>query len=145
MNCLDFEHKIIDYIESNLSEQEKLTFEKHMLSCSTCKSKLEFFKSTFEVIENEKQSNVNSFIETRILSEVKATNNNKTIYKKVLQPIFVAAMLAVVIWTGNILSNVYINSNTQITYNQDTSVIDKTVQYAINDISYEDYYFINSQ
>lgn len=145
MNCLDFEHKIIDYIESNLSEQEKLSFEKHMLSCSACKSKLEFFISTFEVIENEKHLKVNSFLETRILSKVKVTKNNKIIYKKVLQPIFIAAMLAVVILVGNILSDAYINFNTQITYNQDTSVIDKTVQYAINDISYEDYYFINSQ
>ncbi|MBN2662606.1 MAG: zf-HC2 domain-containing protein [Bacteroidales bacterium] len=145
MTCKNVEHKIADYIESSLSDKEKLAFEKHLLSCDSCKHKVEFFEKTFDCIENEKQIKVNSFLETRILAKIEATNNNKSIYKKVLQPVFVAVMLGLVVWFGNILSDVYLNVSTQVAYSQDTSVIDKTVQFAINDITYEDYYFINSQ
>lgn len=145
MKCTEFENKIIDFLEKKLSESETSKFEKHKASCKTCKQKLLFIESTFNFIETEKKENVNQFISTRIISKTEATNNKFVLVKKALQPIMAAAMITIAVIFGNFLSETYLKTNNQITYNQDSIFIDKPVQFVINDISYEDYYFINSQ
>ncbi len=145
MNCKDFEHNIINYLEKNLSETQNNNFLKHYNKCDKCKKKLKYFKKSFEIIENQKKTEVNPFIETRILSEINATKKENTIFKKILRPVFIASFMFLALFLGNFIAEKYINYKVQSVNITKNNNIDKSVQFAINDITYEDYYFINSQ
>jgi len=145
VNCNKYENKILDYFDNNLSETEHSAFEEHLKNCNSCKQKITFFRSTLSVINEEKQQKVNPHVTTRILAKISQSNNKIVTIRKIAQPILIAAMMILVVWFGNQLAEAYINTEIQASYKQDTSQIDQSVQYVINDISYADYYFLNSQ
>jgi len=45
MNCQDFRDKLELYLDNELSDQEKVEFEKHLSKCSSCAKELELLKS----------------------------------------------------------------------------------------------------
>jgi anti-sigma factor RsiW len=49
ISCREFEAFILDYLESQLSTAQKLTFEKHMRICSECREYLAAYKRSIEL------------------------------------------------------------------------------------------------
>lgn len=54
MKCKNIQNQLIDYIENNISKEEKLSIETHINSCSNCKDELENTKQFFSVLSEDK-------------------------------------------------------------------------------------------
>ncbi len=145
MNCKDIENKLIFFIEGKLPDAENLQIKQHLEKCSECSKKAEFIRLSLAFSDTEKNEKVNPFVTTRILSKINTNRNVKISVKKVLQPVFVAVLLFFTIWLGNFSANTYFNYEYKIVDYQDTTTLNKTEQFVANDISYDDYYFVNSQ
>ncbi len=146
MNCKEIEHKLIFYIEGDLPENEQQEISSHLKNCKSCSQKLAILKESYNFIETEKKQEANAFIATQIIAKIKAkSEKQKSTFIKILQPLLITAFLILAVWVGNIVSNSYssiVNNNYQV---QNAQTIDNTEQFAINDISYKDYYFISAQ
>lgn len=146
MNCKEIENKLIFYLDKELPTIEQNEISKHLEKCKSCSTKLALIKSSFNFIEKEKDEELNPFITTQIMARIEAeTKKTKSVFIKILQPISIAALLILAILIGNFASKSYNSLETENLQTQNTNTIDNSEQFVINDISYEDYYFIASQ
>ena len=143
MNCKNIENKLIFYIEDKLSDSENLQIRQHLEKCSECSKKAEFIRLSLASIGCQESEKVNPFIATRILSKIET--DKKLSVKKVLQPVFIAILVLFTILLGNFSANTYFKYKYKVADYQDITPLDKTEQFVANDISYDDYYFVNSQ
>lgn len=51
MTCEDYKHLMMGFLDGELDEEQKLTFEKHLESCESCKGELEEFKQLKEITD----------------------------------------------------------------------------------------------
>lgn len=146
MTCKEIENKLIFFIEDNIDFSEKKEISEHLTNCKNCSLKLALLQRSFSFIEKEKELKVNPFISTQILSKIqKKSKKEKTVFIKILQPALVAAFLILAIWIGTFVSKSINSLQTNNYQVQNTQTIDNSVQFAINDISYQDYKFIEAQ
>lgn len=82
MECKNIQNQLIDYIENNISKEEKLSIETHINSCSNCKEELENTKQFFSVLSEDKMeqpsANLKLNFEKALTEEIKE-NETKVI------------------------------------------------------------------
>jgi len=146
MNCKIIEKKLLFYVEGNLPENEKNSISKHLENCNSCAKKLAFIKENFILIDIEKKEKINPFIATKIQSKIAQRKlKTKTTFTKILQPVMIAVLLVIAVWFGNFISNSFDSMQTNNYQAQNNQNTDNAEQFAINDITYNDYYFISAQ
>lgn len=145
MNCKDIENRIIFYVENRLTDVESKSIEQHISECTSCKMKYDIIKAAYNTIEDEKNIQVNPFISTRILQKIEESKRPKVFVKKVLQPAIIGLTMIMGIWFGNIIADNYVGNTIQNAQVDNSQNVDESVQFVVNDIIYEDYYFLNSQ
>lgn len=146
MNCKEIEKKLIFFIEDDLDLSEKNEISEHIANCKNCSMKLALIKKSFDFIEKEKKLKVNPFISTQILAKIQnKSKKEKTVFTKIMQAVLVATFLILAVWIGNFVSNSINSLQTKNYQVQNTNTLDNSVQFAINDISYQDYKFIEAQ
>ena len=143
MNCKNTNNKLIFYLENSLDKTEKAGIEKHLSECEKCAADLSVLKLSFVSIETEKQIENNSFISTQILAKIETKTQKKSIYRFVLQPLVASFIVFFGIWIGQNISVNYFDNQSNITQNE--QIIEQSEQYAIDDFSDEEYYFIVNQ
>ncbi len=144
MNCKDIENKLIFYIEKTLSDNEMSAIAEHLEHCKNCKAKFDFLSENLSIIETEKQQKANPFIGNIITSKIRHQTGKTAQIIRILQPVAVAAMLVFAILLGQLTGKLYNstknNNNFAQTYQQDIAT-----EYAMSDIPYNDYYFVEAQ
>lgn len=143
MNCKEVNKKLIFYIENSLIETEKEKVKNHLSECENCAIDFNILKLSFENIEKENQIEGNPFVSTQILAKIEAKTQKKSIFKYVLQTVLASIIIFLGIWIGQNISSNYFNNQSNITQNQQN--IEQSEQYAIDNFSYEEYYFVVNQ
>ena len=95
-----------DYLEGQLSGDEKRYFIEHLEQCTLCKYSWESFKSTIELIEAEKKQEINPFFTQKILStiaEQETESKHDYQWPGVLKPVAAVAMIVGGIMIGVLL------------------------------------------
>ena len=111
MNCKQVENKILFYIDKELSDEANTSFEKHIASCQHCAGVFENVKSTLQVVTSEKTQAEDFYFYARLKQRME---NRKLLHtgfnysiKSVLQPIAVACLIAIGIFSGIKIGNQY--------------------------------------
>lgn len=118
MNCKNIENKIIDYIDNELSVEEKTSIKNHIATCTSCKKVYDETKELLTAFSNEPvmyptanlSSSFNKMLEEEKQSQPKVIHLNqkkKKSYKSLMQ----IAASVVILMTGYLLGG----------YNQNTS------------------------
>ena len=110
MNCSDCISKIGSFIEGTLSIDEKQQMEKHFSTCDACKHMHNELVQDFAILESEKSTAHNPFIATRVMAaiaEIEKPTVRQIGYKKILQPILIAASLFIAITGGIKVGSLY--------------------------------------
>jgi hypothetical protein len=144
MNCKDIKNKLIFFIDENIEENKKTAIDKHLADCKDCKDAFSILNLSLRNIETEKQISGNPFISTQILAKIEGKTQKKSAFRLVLQPIIASLIIFFGIWIGQNISDNYLNAPDNL-QTQNTQEIDQSVQYAMNDYSYEEYYFVAAQ
>lgn len=132
------------FIENEIEENEKSAIEKHLAECKECKNAFSMLSLSLGNIEKEKQISGNPFISTQILAKIEGKTQKKSVLRLILQPIIASIIILLGIWIGQNISDNYLNNQDNL-QTQNVQEIDQSVQYAMNDYSYEDYYFVAAQ
>jgi len=77
MNCKEVNNKLIFYIENTLSIEENNAIENHIDKCDKCSKLHNTLKESFEIIENEKIKEADSFFYTRLSEKIKKIDKQK--------------------------------------------------------------------
>ncbi len=144
MDCKNISKKLIFYAENNLPEQDKKLVEKHISSCNKCKQELLIIQQAFGIINDEKNLQVNPYIYTRIMAKTEQKNTSKII-KYVFRPVAVSMIILMGIWFGHKASDIYFKNQENNILTEEQQFTEQNEIYVVNDISYEDYYFITNQ
>ena len=66
MKCKTIHKKLIFFLEAELPIQEMNDVKNHLENCHDCKAFADYLQNTLEIIEEEKQFDVNPFFYTRV-------------------------------------------------------------------------------
>jgi len=127
MNCSDCISKIGSFIEGTLSNDEKQQMGKHFSTCDACKHMHDELVQDFAILESEKSTAHNPFIATRVMAaitEIEKPTARQIGYKKILQPILIAASLFIAIAGGIKVGTLYSKSVTFHTETDNLSFMD---------------------
>ncbi|MEN8120158.1 MAG: hypothetical protein ABFS35_07415 [Bacteroidota bacterium] len=100
MNCKEVENNLIFFIEGNLAENKLVDIETHLNNCDNCNKLSQKLKADLSLIENDKISEPNPFLYSRIserLQEDESKKNNVIRLKTKQFYIHAAAYAAVVV------------------------------------------------
>jgi len=132
MKCQEINKLMFFYVEGSVSADYKRQIEQHLASCAGCASRLDYLRSTLDVIDTEKATEVNPFLYTRIkakLAQTEPTKIRASYY--LLKPIRIAAIiiLGIVlgIWVGGLVQP----------EQTDFLAISEETEFYLNDMIYE--------
>ncbi len=113
MKCKEAHKQFLFLAEGNINETKKSETEKHISECEACSTLYKNIQETFNVINDEKVSEINPFFFTRIEQRMKNKVTPKKVtfvpkLKKVIEPLMLAAVIAIGLFFG-----VLIGSNNQ--------------------------------
>ena len=77
MNCHNIEHKLIFYINGDLSAEENILVESHLKICDACSKKYSQLNNVLFVAGNQKITEVDPFFYTRTYQRLKNTELSK--------------------------------------------------------------------
>lgn len=138
MNCKKIQMNLLEYLEQGNDLADYEVIHKHISTCSDCeayKSKLEEF---LQFIESDKEIFSDPFMITRILEACKSSPRvpQYVMVRHVLQSVFIAAIVAVIIFTGTFIGRKY-------SYRQSVSVDYQTELYYLSNIHMDNQVFMN--
>ena len=70
MHWKEVENNLIFFIEGNLAENKRVDFNKHLNSCDNCKTLYQKLEADLLVIENDKITEPNPFLYSRIIASL---------------------------------------------------------------------------
>jgi len=117
MDCKEVNNKLIFHTENTLSIEENNAIENHIKKCDKCRKLYNTLKEGFEIIENEKIKETDSFFYTRLSEKIKKIDNpnKKQIWLKskqvYLQSIAAAIIMFLSIYSGILLGSTQTNIN----------------------------------
>jgi predicted anti-sigma-YlaC factor YlaD len=114
MNCLNTRNCLIEYIEGRLDVLRQHEIEIHFEECPECREFAHKLGEVFQFFENEKETEFDPFMYTRIQSLIEKTrrNHSAVAMHRMLQPIFVALLVLMIAFTGITLGKSYSYKNT---------------------------------
>lgn len=123
-------------MNGELSRPEALQVEEHLQSCESCYGLFSDLQQTFGLVEKRKDAVPNPFLYTRIMQQLEDADASRSreghsLAKRVLQPVLVAAMLFVAVFSGVQLGNAYERRPGR------KVVVEKTTAYYLNDLQQE--------
>ena len=141
MVCKKIQQDLIFFFYKELSNEKELIIETHLQECEKCELVFLKLKRTLSIIEIEKQTEVNPYIYTRIQEKISQIENKQTeiqrtpVFKRIFQPILVAAVIIVGLILGVFIGNYYQTNNNSIYLTNQN----QTEEYYLNDFQQEPY------
>lgn len=102
MNCQDCQQKMLSYIDGLLNAEAAKVFETHLSKCVDCRAIFADLQLTYQIIDQEKQQEMNPFLVTRIEQRIARETGRKIIPVRQFAFRAVAAgiLLTIAITTG---------------------------------------------
>lgn len=102
MKCKHIHKELIFYIDNELSEEKRITIEKHLESCADCRSFLSFLKEEMHLIAEEKKPEVSPYFYTRLSARLHETPDYQiqSAWLRIAQPAFFTLLLIAGIYGG---------------------------------------------
>jgi len=105
MKCKTIHKKLVFFLEAELPVQEMNDIKNHLENCQDCKAFADYLQNTLEIIEEEKQFEVNPYFYTRVKAglenkETAARLTGQPALIKILQPVFFSILLLIGIYGG---------------------------------------------
>lgn len=108
MNCNLCKQELEAYHEGRLPEGIRIQVENHLRNCSACNNIYKMELLANRIISDEKETQSNLFLATRVMTEIEALEKLPVpVYKKVLKPLLISVSLAAAIFIGILAGNIY--------------------------------------
>lgn len=143
MECKNIEILLWNLIDNKLDINTKNEILNHLKNCSVCKQKYILLLNVNEIIENQRCTSINPFIETRILQKIE--KEKKTKYQKILQPALIAILILFSVFVGNKTANFITYQTQKSSNNQLYQNNDSVYFYVFNNMTQEEYQFFNNK
>ena len=116
-NCYSIQKEFIPYLEKSLEANQMEQIEEHLSNCSECAGFMVELKLTFQLIDDESFAEIPvSFLEG-IENKITIQNQTKTksrFKQYFLQVLSYAAVIALGLFSGNLIVNTIVNNNISI-------------------------------
>lgn len=106
MKCKAIHKKLISFLDGDLPEEEMKQVQKHLNDCNKCFAFVTEMKKTFDVLGEEKSTDVNPFFYTRLKARLENEEEENPAPEKlpglvkVFQPVFFSVLLLLGIYSG---------------------------------------------
>jgi predicted anti-sigma-YlaC factor YlaD len=108
MNCNLCKQELEAYHEGRLPEGIRVQVENHLRNCSACHNIYKMELLANRIISDEKETQSNPFLATRVMTEIEALKKLPIpAYKKILKPALISVSLAAAIFMGILAGNIY--------------------------------------
>ena len=146
MTCKQVRNKLIFYIEKSLPPEEQKAVEEHLQQCAKCAQDYEKLAKALLFIETEKQTSPNPYLWTRIKAKIDAPKAGKQpVFSRILQPVILTLLVAIGIFLGIKLGNLYTQSNTTNTIAQYSNSVDYNNIFVTSNDFEQTYYFFDAE
>ena len=103
MNCSTCQKNLSTYLEEKLPKDIQRLTEDHLNNCSRCMVFYNEMRIASGLIDREKANASNPFLATRVMAtieQLEAPFYKESVYRRVLQPILIAASIAIAVFVG---------------------------------------------
>lgn len=107
MDCRDLGYDIFLYAENLLTGNRKEILERHLVDCKECRDFLGYVKVSLQVLEDEKQTEANPFLSTRILAAKEAEEQLKPVVRRWAPALAFVILFVAAIFGGITLGKLY--------------------------------------
>lgn len=115
MICKEVHKKMNSYLMLELSKDQLKAFELHLKDCASCNRLISELKSTMSLVDHTEKLKADPFMFTRIQAQIENRNTETTkSWKKILQPIAIAMIMSVGLFSGISLGSKYYNDSFQL-------------------------------
>ncbi len=136
MNCSSCQKQLESYIAGNVSGDISKSLKTHLEECEQCHQVYTAMVITNKVINREKELKVNPFISTRIMEHInqqeEVSVNRSFGWTRVLQPVFLAASVALALYIGISAGNLYQNTTAQNSIPEELMLMDDASMESLN-------------
>lgn len=103
MDCDKHRNNFLFYLDNELNEPERVSFEAHLNACIQCKALYENVASTYKLIAVENKIEASPFFYHKLKTKLAAKEEKQliNIFVTVLKPLAIAASIAFGIMIGN--------------------------------------------
>ena len=143
MECKNIEILFWDLIDNKLDIETKNEILNHLENCSVCKEKYILLLKTNEIIESQRDASVNPFIETRIIQKIESQKSYK--FQKILQPALIAILILFSVFFGSKTATFITKQTQKSTNNLLYQNNDSVYFYVFNNVTQEEYQFLNNK
>ncbi len=138
MDCKKIRMNLLEYLEQGNDLADYEVIRNHLSTCSDCEAYKSKLEEVLQFIESDKEIFSDPFMITRIQEACKPSPrvSRYVTIRSVLQSVSIAAMLAVIIFTGTFIGRKY-------SYRQSVSVDYQTELYYLSNIHMDNQVFMN--
>lgn len=138
MDCKKIRMNLLEYLEQEHDLTDYEVIHTHLSSCSDCQAYKSKLEEVLQFIESDKGIVSDPFMITRIQEACKPSSRvlRYSIVRSVIQSVSIAAMLAVIIFTGTVIGGKY-------SYKQSVSADYQTELYYLSNIHMDNQVFMN--
>ncbi len=115
MICKEVHKKINSYLSRELDSKQLQAFELHLKDCTSCRQLISEVKSTMSLVDRPEKLLADPFMFTRIQAQIEnrdvETSRN---WKRVLQPIAIAMIMGIGLFSGISLGSKYYTNSFQL-------------------------------
>ena len=137
MKCKIVHKRLIFYSNGELNSSENEEISTHLTNCKKCYNLYTELETTLNLINKKKNLSPNPFLYSRIrqkLDNIESEKNQSVfnpVFKKVLQPVLLSCLLAIVLFSGIKLGNTYEIKE------QEKFSVSQTTEFYFNDFQQE--------
>lgn len=115
MICKEVHKKMNSYLSQELASEQLQAFELHLKDCASCRQLISEVKSTMSLIDRPEKLSTDPFMFTRIQAQIENRNSETSRnWKRVLQPIAIAMIMCIGLFSGISLGSKYYSNSFQL-------------------------------
>lgn len=137
MICKEVHKKMNSYLSQELAPEQLQAFELHMKDCASCRHSISEVKTTISLLDKKKKLSADPFMFTRIQAQIEnrdiITSRN---WQKVLQPVAIAMIMGLGLFSGIGLGSKYYNDSFQLNA-EETEIGKQDDDLYLNVLAYE--------
>lgn len=113
MDCEKCRQQLPGYLGGSLPGETGIEVEKHLVSCRECMDQYRLLVLSARVMEEERNTEMNPFLSTRVMAGINAWEQMKEETQSVLSPVrklkplLIGFFIAAAIFAGNLIGNLY--------------------------------------
>jgi hypothetical protein len=115
MICKEVHKKMNSYLSDELATEQLTAFELHLTNCASCRYLISEVKKTISLVDKTEKLSADPFMFTRIQAQIENRDvKTSRHWQKLLQPIALAIIMGVGLYSGISLGAKYYNDSFQL-------------------------------